>query len=124
MVRLILGTDWIENREAVLRLIAGEVKLGHPGQILMVPELVSHQTERELCLYAGHTASRFAEVLSFTRLAKRVAQETGNKMMDCLDNGGRVVAMAAATTTAARKAMQTSCRPLIERGSTLPLTKL
>lgn len=97
MLTILLGTDWKVNRDTVLQKISQDVALQKSGTILMVPELVSHQTERELCLYAGHTASRFAEVLSFTRLAKRVAQETGNKMMDCLDNGGRVVAMAAAT---------------------------
>ena len=60
----------------------------------MVPELISHETERRLCAAAGDTASRFAEVLSFTRLAKRVADETGCAAEECLDNGGRVVAMA------------------------------
>ena len=94
MLRLILGTDWIENREAVLRLIAGEVKMGHPGQILMVPELISHDTERRLCAAAGDTASRYAEVLSFTRLLRRVAEREQLAIPECLDNGGRLIAMA------------------------------
>ena len=51
--------------------------------------------ERRLCLTAGDTASRYAEVFSFTRLARRVADSVGASAMECLDNGGRVVAMAA-----------------------------
>ena len=62
----------------------------------MVPELISHDTERRLCEAAGDTASRYAEVLSFTRLANRVAESTGCGLLPCLDNGGRLVAMASA----------------------------
>ncbi len=97
MLTLLLGTDWKLNKETVLRRISQDVANGLGGRILMVPELVSHQTERDLAQYAGDTASRYAEVLSFTRLARRVAEETGQSAMECLDNGGRVVAMAAAT---------------------------
>ncbi len=97
MLTILFGTDWKVNRHTVLQMVSDDVSNEKCGTILMVPELVSHQTERELCQYAGDTASRFAEVLSFTRLAKRVAQDCGTKMMECLDNGGRVVAMAAAT---------------------------
>jgi len=96
MLTILLGTDWKVNKHIVLQMIAKDVAEEKCGRILMVPELISHETERALCQYAGDTASRFAEVLSFTRLAKRVAQDTGIKMMDCMDNGGRVVAMAAA----------------------------
>lgn len=62
----------------------------------MVPELISHETERRLCFAAGDTSSRYAEVLSFTRLARRVADSVGSAAVECLDNGGRVAAMAAA----------------------------
>ena len=103
MLRLILGTDWIENREAVLRLIAGEVKKGIPGQILMVPELISHDTERRLCAAAGDTASRYAEVLSFTRLLRRVAEREQLAIPECLDNGGRLIAMASSARMLASK---------------------
>ena len=103
MLRLILGTDWIENREAVLRLIAGEVKKGIPGQILMVPELISHDSERRLCAAAGDTASRYAEVLSFTRLLRRVAEREQLAIPECLDNGGRLIAMASAARMLASK---------------------
>ena len=41
-------------------------------RILVVPEQFSHEAERMLCRAGGDTISRFAEVLSFSRLASRV----------------------------------------------------
>ncbi len=96
MLHLLLGTDWVTVKEEILRRIARDVREEKPGRILMVPELISHDTERRLCAAAGDTASRFAEVLSFTRLARRVAEYAGHAVPECMDNGGRVVAMAAA----------------------------
>ena len=97
MLRLLLGTDWTANRDAILDRISRDVKNEQGNRILLVPELISHEAERRLCAAAGDTASRFAEVLSFTRLARRVAEDIGFGMEECLDGGGRVVAMAAAT---------------------------
>ena len=96
MLHMILGRDWTVNREEILRRISIDVHQRKGGRILMVPELISHETERLLCMEAGDTASRYAEVLSFTRLARRVSDSAGSAAMECLDNGGRVVAMAAA----------------------------
>ena len=96
MLHLLIGTDWRENRRAVLSRIARDVARRAGNRILMVPELISHETERLLCAWAGDTASRYAEVLSFTRLARRASERAGSAAMECLDNGGRVVAMAAA----------------------------
>ena len=96
MLRMILGRDWTACRDAVMARIAGDVRQKKAGRILMVPELISHETERRLCAAAGDTASRYAEVLSFTRLARRVSDEMGSAAQECLDTGGRVVAMASA----------------------------
>ena len=96
MLQLLLGRDWTANRDAILNRIAKDVRHRQPGRILMVPELISHDTERRLCMAAGDTASRYAEVLSFTRLARRVSDSMGSAARECLDDGGRVVAMAAA----------------------------
>jgi len=96
MLYLLMGRDWTANRDEILRRISMDVRRKQPGRIYMVPELISHDTERRLCAAAGDTASRYAEVLSFTRLARRVSDSVGGAAMDCLDNGGRVVAMAAA----------------------------
>ena len=96
MLTLVLGADWTANRNAILNMIAKDVKAQMGGRILMVPELISHETERRLCEVAGDTSSRFAEVLTFTRLAKRVSDAAGCGAPECLDNGGRLVAMASA----------------------------
>ena len=96
MLELILGKDWTANRNEILHRISEDVKNREGGRILMVPELISHDMERRLSGAAGDTASRYAEVVSFTRLARRVADSVPCALEPCLDNGGRVVAMAAA----------------------------
>lgn len=96
MLELILGRDWTANTDEILRMVAEDVAAERPGRILLVPELISHDMERRLCEAAGDTASRYAQVLSFTRLARRIADSVGKTAGQCLDNGGRVVAMAAA----------------------------
>ena len=96
MLHILLGRDWTANRDEILRRISRDVREKKCGRILLVPELISHDMERRLCTWSGDTASRYAEVLSFTRLARRVADTMGNAALECLDNGGRVVAMAAA----------------------------
>ncbi len=96
MLHLLLCKDWIRGRDEILDRISMDVHRRQGGRILMVPELISHDTERRLCAAAGDTASRYAEVLSFTRLARRVADQAGSAAQENLDNGGRVVAMAAA----------------------------
>ena len=96
MLHLLLGTDWTKNRDTVLNRIAADVRAKTPNVVLIVPELITHDMERRLCAAAGDTASRYAEVLSLSRLALRVADTIGCAVEDCLDNGGRVVAMAAA----------------------------
>lgn len=94
MLKLLIGKDWTVNRREIFNRIAQDVhnKLGN--RILLVPELISHQCERLLCEAAGDTASRYAEVLSFTRLVQRVSDYAGTAVYPCLDNGGRIVAMA------------------------------
>ena len=97
MLTLVIGTDWITNRDTVLRKIADDVSAEKGGRILIVPELISHDTERRLCVAAGDTCSRFAEVLSFSRLARRVSEYDKCALVPCMDQGGRLVAMASAT---------------------------
>ena len=96
MLTILLGTDWTANSDAVLKMISRDVAGEKGNRILIVPELISHDTERRLCEHSGDTASRFAEVLSFTRLARRVSESVRRGAQECLDNGGRVVAMASA----------------------------
>ena len=95
MLKLILGTDWKNNSAHIYRLISDDVEKELAGRVLIVPETISHDSERELCSRAGDTASRFAEVLSFSRLPDRLRDCIGSGEAPCMDNGGRVVAMAA-----------------------------
>lgn len=96
LLTLLIGTDWIANRDEILRRIAQDVRKERGNRILLVPELISHDVERRLASVAGDTASRFAQVLSFTRLGRRVMDLVGNAAIECLDESGRIVAMAAA----------------------------
>ena len=96
MLRILLCKDWIACRNEILNRIRADVAQQLPGRILMVPELISHDMERRLCKVAGPASSRFAEVLSFPRLASRVAEQEGNSACGYLDNGGRIAVMAAA----------------------------
>ena len=96
MLTLILGSDWTANRNCILNMLATDVVQRKGNRILLVPELISHDTERRLCERAGDTSSRYAEVVSFSRLTRRICDWAGYGMQNCLDNGGRLVAMAAA----------------------------
>ncbi len=66
---------------------------GVAGQILIVPEQYSHETERALCERGGDTISRYAEVLSFTRLASRVFSVCGGVCEEYLDENGRILTL-------------------------------
>ena len=46
MLHLLLGRDWTANRDAVMKRLAADVHQKLSGRILMVPELISHETER------------------------------------------------------------------------------
>lgn len=96
MLRLLLGGDWTANRKEILARIGADVHARQGNRILIVPELISHDAERRLAQAAGDTASRYAQVLSFTQLGRRVSDLVGDAALQCLDNSGRVVAMAAA----------------------------
>ncbi len=94
MLTLLIGTDWLANRNEILKRIARDVHNRQGNRILLVPELISHESERLLSCAAGDTSSRYAEVLSFTRLVRRVSDYCGRAVYPCMDNGGRIVAMA------------------------------
>ena len=96
MLTLLLCTDWVVGRNAVLDLIKNNVQNEKDGNILIVPELISHDTERRLCETSGNVACRYAEVLSFSRLVRRVCEYAHVCAPACLDKGGRVIAMASA----------------------------
>lgn len=64
--------------------------------ILIVPEQYSHETERALCHALTPAQCARCEVLSFTRLSRRVAESVGGVADKMLDGGGRVLLMHAA----------------------------
>lgn len=96
MLKILMGTDWVANRDLVLKSIAADADAGKKNIVLLVPELISHDMERRLCRAVGDRASACAQVLSFSRLVSRVSEERMIAPEKCLDNGGRLVAMAAA----------------------------
>jgi len=94
----------------MLKLILGRARTGkttylfdrirqqgpYRPQVLLVPEQVSHDMERLLCAHCGSGASRYAEILSFTRLAQRVFTRAGGLAQPQLDKGGRLLLMSQA----------------------------
>ncbi len=96
MLELVYGTDWVANSDYLIEMIADDVRNERGNRLLLVPELISHDTERRLCECAGDTSSRFAEVISFSGLTGMVAEGSDEAVPACMDNGGRIIAMAAA----------------------------
>ena len=77
MLRLITGKAGSGKTSAVINEIAQAVKARQPGRMLIVPEQYSHEAERELCRRCGDTMSLYAEVFSFTGLARRIMSQQG-----------------------------------------------
>lgn len=96
MLELIYGPDWVANSEYMMKLLSEDIANEQGNRLLLVPELISHDTERQLCQVAGDTACRFAEVISFSKLTRMVAEQVDDTVPACMDQGGRVIAMAAA----------------------------
>lgn len=92
MLKLLWGVDWQANRAAILQQICA----GGTEKIWIVPEQASFEAEKLLCRQGGSGVSRYAQVLSFTRLANRVFSLCGGIARQTLDQGGRVLAMAQA----------------------------
>ena len=96
MLRVLYGRAGTGKTSALFAEIA-RAAAGHKGgRVLIVPEQYSHECERELCRVCGDSASLYAEVLSFTGLARKVADEVGGGALPVLDKGGRLLCMARA----------------------------
>ncbi len=96
MLRFLTGVAGTGKTAAVIAEIRGNMARGVGGNILLVPEQYSHEAERELCRACGDRLSLYAEVLSFTGLARRTAAEQGGAALPLLDRGGRMLCMALA----------------------------
>ena len=93
MLHIFCGEDRFALTDTVLDAICTRARAGEEGQILIVPEQFSHEAERALCRAGGDTISRYAEVLSFSRLASRVFSQFGGVSAEYLDGGGRFLAV-------------------------------
>ena len=96
MLRLIIGKAGAGKTAAVIGEIRQAVEARQSGRLLLVPEQYSHEAERELCAACGDRLSLYAEVLSFTGLARRVMARQGGGAASFLDQGGRLLCMALA----------------------------
>lgn len=96
MLRLIIGRAGTGKTSAVMDEIAHAAARGEGKRLLIVPEQYSHEAERELCRRCGDRLSLYAEVFSFTGLARRVASRVGGGAVKYLDGGGRLLCMALA----------------------------
>ena len=96
MLRLILGKAGAGKTAAVINEIKASVEQKQGGSLLIVPEQYSHEAERELCACCGDTLSLYAEVMSFTALARRLRSLFGGGAAKFLDKGGRLLCMSLA----------------------------
>lgn len=88
MLHLLYGPAASGKTDLLMGRIRTAVAARTPGQVLLVPEQYSHEAERALCAACGDSLSLYAEVLSFTGLARRVAAETGAARRRCSIRAG------------------------------------
>ena len=50
MLTILVGTDWVANRDAILSQVAQDVHERKENTILLVPELISHDMERRFAI--------------------------------------------------------------------------
>ncbi len=96
MLELVYNPDWHELRRYAQEQLVRSAQRGEGGRVLIVPEQYSFETERALCEAGGPKISRYAEVLSFSRLAERALAQCGGIARPVMDQGGRLMAMGAA----------------------------
>ncbi len=96
MLTIIIGPAGAGKTQQINEEIRAAVARRQGGQILIVPEQYSHEAERELCRICGDSLSLYAEVLSFTGLARKAASLCGGVSAEYLDKGGRLLCMALA----------------------------
>ena len=75
------------------RLFAEMIQNRETRHILIVPELYSHEYERELARQTHNTGGQFCEVLTFRRAAHRVFAEAGGLADTVLSQAGRLLVL-------------------------------
>lgn len=91
MLTLIIGRGKSGKTTRLLQAVKDCPATGMAQRILIVPEQLSHQTERMLGTACGAGISYVSEVLSFTRLQNRVSSIYGGEARKALDKGGRIL---------------------------------
>ena len=91
MLQLIRSRANTGKSSRVLQMIRANGEARH--QILLVPDHASYAAEVDLCRACGDEGNRYAEVLTFQRLSRRVVAETGGFERMALDGGGKVLLM-------------------------------
>ncbi|MDD3164675.1 MAG: PD-(D/E)XK nuclease family protein [Oscillospiraceae bacterium] len=87
------GTSHRANTAALLERVQQTAMQQHKKTILIVPEHLSHETERRLCMVCGNTVSRWVEAMSLSRFADRVFSDLGDANLHGVDQAGRVLLM-------------------------------
>lgn len=99
MLTLITGRAGTGKTALITAEIAAAVKSRKKNTVLLVPEQYSHEAERELASLCPADMSLYAEVLSFTGLARRFAAEYGGAAVRYLDKAGKLLCMASAMSS-------------------------
>ena len=95
-LRLITGKVRSGKTSYIIREIRDAVINGTEHSLLLVPEQYSHEAERELCEACGDRLSLYAEVMSFSGLARWSMGKHGGGAEVRLDKAGRLLCMASA----------------------------
>lgn len=91
MLHLILGRGKSGKTTRLLQAVQDCPANGMAQRIVIVPEQLSHSTERKLSQLCGDSISFVSEVLSFTRLHDRVCTLAGGGARSVLDASGRIL---------------------------------
>ena len=95
-MRFLIGKVRSGKTALIIREIREAVEKGSGRSLLLVPEQYSHEAERELCAVCGDRLSRYAEVMSFSGLARFSMSVHGGLARRRMDEAGRLLCMAVA----------------------------
>ena len=98
MLKLIVGRAKSGKTTRLMECIRACPASGMSERIVIVPEQLSHHTERTLSRVCGDSISYTADVLSFTRLCSRVSSIYGGGARKTLDQAGRLLTARLALT--------------------------
>lgn len=111
-MRIVTGLAASGKTSMLLREIAEKAEANRGRQILLVPELNSHQMERRLAAATHNHGARTAEVLTFSRLADRVFAVVGGLAQQMLTPAGQLLTLqeAARRVQVGLTAVERTCR--------------